>query len=144
LPHFEHSLRRDYEVEGGAANHLRFLADFCREHGVRLNVVYVPFHVAANPAYLAAQMRLGGCTGVHLPATFSDSTHRTQQRHLARACQDAGLPFVDTTDAFIAGERHARLFWPTDGLCNAAGYRLLAEQCARLWAAQQRGESDAP
>jgi lysophospholipase L1-like esterase len=144
LPIFELMLRRDYEVEGGAVNYLRFLTEFCREHAVRLNVVYVPFHVAANPAYLAAQVKLGGCAKVKLPASFSDPAHRMQQRHLARACQEAGLPFVDTTDAFIAGERRGRLFWPTDGHCNAAGYRLLAQKCAHLWATQQRDESHAP
>jgi lysophospholipase L1-like esterase len=133
LPVFEQYLRQDYEQAGGVANLMRFLAWFCREHGTRLKVIYVPFHVAANPAYLPAQIKLGGCTGVRLPASFSDADHRTQQRHLARACRDAGITFVDTTDAFIAGERSCRLFWPTDGHCNAAGYRLLAEICARCW-----------
>ncbi len=133
LPLFERYLRKDYTKEGGVKNLLRFLAWFCREHGTRLGVVYVPFHVAANPVYRAAQIRLGGCAGVPLPASFSDAAHRTQQRHLATACREAGLTFVDSTDAFIAGERQQRLFWPIDGHCNAAGYHLLAELCAKCW-----------
>jgi lysophospholipase L1-like esterase len=133
LPVFERRLRQDYDRSGGVANMLRFMTWYCHEHGTRLAVVYVPFHVAANPAYLAAQVKLGGCAGVKLPETFNDEAHRTQQRHLQRACWDAGIPFVDTTDAFIAGERKERLFWPTDGHCNSAGYRLLAEACAKCW-----------
>ncbi len=133
LPVFDRNLRRDYEKAGGVSNLLRFLAWFCGEYGTRLRVIYVPFHAAANPAYLPAQVKLGGCSGFALPASFSDEPHRTQQLHLARACQEAGVTFTDTTDAFIAGERRQRLFWPTDGHCNAAGYRLLAEICAGCW-----------
>jgi lysophospholipase L1-like esterase len=137
LPRFEQNLRRDYDVEGGVVNVLGFLSRFCREHGVQLNVLYIPFHVAANRDYLAAQVKLGGCAGFKFPASFSDEPHRAQQRHLDRACRQAGLPFVDTTDAFIAGERERRLFWPTDTHCNAAGYHLVAEKCARCWSAQR-------
>jgi lysophospholipase L1-like esterase len=133
LPLAERFLRQDYDRAGGVGQLMRYLAWFCHEHGARLHVVYVPFHVAANPAYLAAQIKLGGCAGVELPASFSDPPHRTQQRHLARACRDAGIEFIDTTDDLIAGERERRLFWPTDGHCNAAGYRLVAERCARCW-----------
>ncbi len=115
------------------SNLLRFLAWFCGEYGTRLHVIYVPFHVAANPAYLPAQIKLGGCSGFALPASFSDESHRAQQRHLAGACREAGLTFIDSTDAFIAGERGQRLFWPTDGHCNAAGYGLLAEICVGCW-----------
>jgi lysophospholipase L1-like esterase len=135
LPHFERYLREDYTKAGGVSNLLQFLAWFCGEHDTRLHMVYVPFHVAANPAYRAAQIRLGGCSAIPLPASFSDESHRAQQRHLAAACRDARLTFIDSTDAFIAGERRERLFWPTDGHCNAAGYRLLAELCARYWTA---------
>ncbi len=28
------------------------------------------------------------------------------------------LPFVATTDEFVAGERECRLYWPTDGHCG--------------------------
>jgi lysophospholipase L1-like esterase len=136
LPRFEQNLRRDYDIEGGVVNLLGFLAEFCRDNGVRLNVIYIPFHVAANRDYLAAQVKLGGCAGFKFPASFSDEAHRSQQRHLDRACRQAGLPFVDTTDAFIAGERQRRLFWATDTHCNAAGYHLVAEKCARCWSAQ--------
>jgi lysophospholipase L1-like esterase len=138
LPLSEQVLRRDYEVEGGVLNVIGFLARFCHEHGVQLNVTYIPFLVAANRDYLPAQRKLGGCAGVKFPASFSDETHRTQQRHLARACGNAGVPFIDTTDAFIAGERQRRLFWPIDNHCNAAGYRVVAEMCARLWMEQFR------
>ncbi len=144
LPFFEQCLRHDYERGGGVANQLQFLAWFCREHGTRLTVIYVPFHVAANPAYLAAQVKLGGCAGFALPASFSDETHRAQQRHLAGACRDAGIAFIDTTDAFIAGERTRRLFWPTDGHCNAAGYHLLAAACADCWTQSRRAGARAP
>ncbi len=133
LPMYERTLRLNYEVRGGAGYCLRFIAWFCREYGVRLNVVYIPFHVAANPGYIAAQVKLGGCAKVRLPASFSDEAHRTQQRHLAKVCRDIDIPFVDTTDELIAGERERRLFWPTDGHCNAAGYRVIAEACARCW-----------
>lgn len=131
LPVFESRLRLPYDQAGGVANRLRFMNWFCHEFHARLNVVYVPFHVAANPLYLAAQVKLGGCDGIDLPASFSDEAHRTQQRHLARACREAGIPFVDTTDLFIEAEHEQRLFWPTDGHCNPAGYHLIAEACLR-------------
>jgi lysophospholipase L1-like esterase len=139
LPVFDRNLCRDYEKAGGAANLLRFLTWFCGEYGARLLVIYVPFHVAANPAYLPAQVKLGGCAGFALPASFSDEAHRSQQRHLARECREAGLTFIDSTDTFIAGERRQRLFWPTDGHCNAEGYRLLAELCAERWSTIPQG-----
>jgi lysophospholipase L1-like esterase len=132
LPVFESRLRIPYDQAGGVANRLRFMNWFCHEFGASLSVVYVPFHVAANPLYIAAQVKLGGCEGIDLPASFSDVAHRAQQRHLARACRNAEIPFVDTTDAFIAAEEKQRLFWPTDGHCNPAGYHLIAESCVRL------------
>jgi hypothetical protein len=49
-------------------------------------------------------------------------------------CRDLGIPFLDTTEEFIEGERRGqRLYWPIDGHCNAAGYRLVADICARYW-----------
>jgi lysophospholipase L1-like esterase len=133
FPVIEQILRGDYEQDGGVANLLRFMAWFCSEYGAGLNVIYIPNHVTANRAYLPAQVKLGGCARMKMPASFSDEAHRAQQRHLTRACRDARIPFVDTTDAFIAGERAQRLFWPTDSHCNAAGYRLVAEVCTRCW-----------
>jgi lysophospholipase L1-like esterase len=141
LPTFEQRLRHNFEESGGAANVLRFMAWFCREHGVRLNVVYIPFHMTANPVYLSAQLKLGGCAKMKLPASFSDDAHRRQQQHLAKACRDADIPFMDLTDAMIAAERERRLYWPIDGHCNAHGYRVIAEACVRRWTESSPGSS---
>jgi lysophospholipase L1-like esterase len=141
MPMFEKGLRHNFEKSGGAANVLRFMAWFCREHGVRLHVVYIPFHLTANPVYLPAQLKLGGHAKMKLPVSFSDDAHRRQQQHLAKVCRDADIPFLDVTDAMIAAERERRLYWPIDGHCNAHGYRVIAEACARHWMVHRPGSS---
>ncbi len=120
---------------------MRWMNWYCQQHDSRLIVVYIPFHAAANPFYIEAQRKFGGCEGIQVPATLSDDAHRTQQRHLAAVCRANAIPFLDTTDAFIAGERERRLFWPTDGHCNAAGYHLLAELCVRQWSDSRRSDA---
>jgi hypothetical protein len=141
LPNAEERLRHDYAESGGVTNLLRFMAWFCQEHGVLLNVVYIPFHVTANQDYLASQLKLGGCAKMKLPVSFHDEAHRRQQQHLAKACRDADIPFIDTTEAMIAGEGERRLFWPIDGHCNAHGYHVIAKACARCWMEHGRGSS---
>lgn len=36
------------------------------------------------------------------------------------------------------------MFWPVDTHCNAAGYRLVAEACARAWAERFTADGSPP
>src|SRR5262249_4796522 len=112
-------------------DHLGFLASNCNRLETRLTVVYIPHRVAVNPLYLEAQNKLGGAG---FGAVTDGPLLRAQQQHLLKVTQSLGIAFLDTTDAFVQAEKsEGRLFWPIDGHCNAAGYRLVAEACARHW-----------
>ncbi len=141
LPVHEKFLHLPRDERGGVSNVFRWMNWYCQQHETRLLVVYIPYHGATNPLYIEAHRKLGGCEGFKIPASLSDDAHRTQQRHLAAVCRANAIPFLDSTDAFIAGERERRLFWPYDGHCNAAGYHLLAELCARQWRASRHSDS---
>jgi lysophospholipase L1-like esterase len=130
---YDCALRFDFGQGSGAEDYLRRMEALCRDHGARLIVVYVPYLGATNAAYLAPQNRLGGLT-LDTSRPLDGEAYRCQQRHLVQATADLGLPFLDMTDAFIEAEKAGqRLFWPIDGHCNEAGYRLMAEVCARYW-----------
>jgi lysophospholipase L1-like esterase len=128
---YDFALSHDFKTDG-AREYLAHLASLCRPPGVRLVVVYVPHYAAVNPLYLAAEKRLGG-PGFGAQTSLDHAPYRNQQSHLRQVCGELALPFLDTTDAFIQAEQTGRLFWPIDGHCNADGYRLLAEVCARYW-----------
>ncbi len=128
---YDSALRHDFRT-GGAREYLAHLASLCRPPGVRLVVVYVPHYAVINSLYLTAENHLGG-PGFGGQTSLDHPPYRNQQAHLRQVCGELALPFLDTTEAFIEAEKTARLFWPIDGHCNAAGYRLLAEVCARWW-----------
>lgn len=130
--HFALWMSDDYSKKGGAQDHLKRMAQLCSEHQCRLFVVYIPHHVTANAIYIPAQNRLGG-KGFPRGEDMASPRYRTQQIHLTQVCKEQGLPFVDTTDAFVEAEKTQRMFWPMDGHCNPEGYRFLAEQCVQLW-----------
>jgi lysophospholipase L1-like esterase len=129
---YEQMLKHDFKKRGSAAEWLAQIATSCRHYQARLMVVYIPHYTTANPLYFAGQNRLGGTT--YGPKTdWARAPYRSQQHHLRQVCADLDLPMLDTTDAFIAAEQtRGRLFWPVDGHCNPAGYRLLSEICARF------------
>jgi GDSL-like Lipase/Acylhydrolase family len=130
---YDFELRFDFREGGGAGDYLRRMEEQCRDHGARLAVVYVPYPGATSAAYLAAQKRLGGFEP-DAGRTLDGEACRSQQRHLGLVTSELGLPFLDLTDTFIEAEKDGRrLFWPIDGHCNAAGYGLMAEVCARYW-----------
>jgi hypothetical protein len=129
----EQRLRHDFQTGGDPAPYLARIAALCREAGARLAVVYVPCCAAVNRAYVVAQKRLGpnALGGVD---SLRDPRYLSQQRRLDTATREIGIPFLDLTDAFTQAEAvNERMYWPIDGHCNAAGYRLIAEACARHW-----------
>jgi hypothetical protein len=129
----DRALRHDFASGGGARPVLERAAELSRRAGARLVVVYVPYLSIANPAYVASQSRLGP-DGPGRAAPIESPEYLRQQRHLAEVTRDLDLPFLDMTGPFIRAERAGdRLYWPIDAHCNAAGYRLIAETCARHW-----------
>jgi hypothetical protein len=137
----ERYLRLDFRLDGGVGDYLAHFAELCRPRGVGLTVVYIPNHGSVHPDYLAAMKRLGG-DGLDAITTLSDPAHRRQQEHLREVTAALGLPLLDMTDALTrAEEGGTRTFWAFDGHCTAAGYRLIAEACARSWAAGRPGKA---
>lgn len=129
----ERILRHDFTSDVGAGEHLRFAAEVCHRHDGRLIVVYIPHLGAANPIYLATENKLG-TPGFEGRARLDQPPYRNQQEHLAKVCHELGIPFLDTTEEFIEAEKGPqRLFWAVDTHCTAAGYRLVAELCAKYW-----------
>jgi lysophospholipase L1-like esterase len=128
----EQTLRMDYAKGGGGADYLQNIAAHCERQGCRLIVVYIPHQVTANPIYMRAQIKLGVDYGK--VTQLDGPMYRAQQRHLQQVTQALAIPFLDSTEAFIEAEKTSGgMFWPIDGHCTAAGYRLLAETCAHYW-----------
>ncbi len=137
----EERLRHDFHSSGDAMRHFARMASLCREAGAALTIVYIPYAPSVNPVYLIAQKRLGTQALAHV-SSLGDPRYRAQQNHLDRVTRELGIPFVDLTEAFVEAERAGRrCFWPIDGHCNAAGYRLVAEACARRWNEESRHQS---
>jgi lysophospholipase L1-like esterase len=130
----ERMLRHDFERSGGGAEeYLRHLAKLCQQDKTQLIVVFIPHSVTTNPVYMQAQIKLGAPSYGSV-TRLDGPEYRSAQRHLRQATKDLGIPFLDTTDEFILAEQtRGRMFWPIDGHCNAAGYRLVAEICTRYW-----------
>lgn len=129
----ETNLPKDLSSGGGAREHLAQMADDCRRAGVRLIVVYVPFSVIANPAYLTSQNRLHP-RGLGTSLPLDSPRYLGQQAHLREVTRELGLPFLDLTAEFIRAERAGRrLYWPIDTHATPDGYRLAAALCARYW-----------
>jgi hypothetical protein len=130
---YEKALRADYKSSGGAHEYLNYFRGLCESHHCKLVVVYIPYLGTANPIYLPAQNKHGS-PGFGNLQRIDQPPYRNQQEHLTEVCREFGIPFLDTTDAFIEAEKGSRrLFWPHDGHCNAAGYELVAHTCARYW-----------
>jgi hypothetical protein len=131
--HYAMALAWDFDRRGGVRNQLRHLQALCSRAGVRLVLAYVPYPGSVNVEYVVAQNRLGG-PPLDPRRPLDDAAHRRQQEHLRAVTGELGLPFLDTTDAFIDAERRGeRTFWPIDGHCNARGYQLLATIAAGYW-----------
>jgi lysophospholipase L1-like esterase len=129
----EERLRHDFRSGGDSAPYWERMATLCRAGQARLIMVYIPYCAAVNPAYVASQRRLGAHALGGMDS-LQDARYRSQQRHLRHLADTLGIPFLDLTDTFVHVEQSdQRLFWPVDGHCNAAGYRLVAEACARYW-----------
>lgn len=126
-------IRYDFTQGGGSQDFLAHLAGLCRERGIPLHVMYMPYHGALTPEYRAAQERLGSEKLASIPP-LDDPRHHSHQIHLASVTASLGIPFLDLTDEMIRAERvGVRTFWALDGHCTPAGYQLAAHQCARLW-----------
>ena len=65
---------------------------------------------------------------VHIPqkGPWDESASYPGSR-LSRWCADRGVAFVDTLPALEAAAADLTLYWPKDGHCNAAGYRVIAQ-----------------
>jgi hypothetical protein len=131
---YEHVLRHDFrKFGGGAENYLEQCAKLCNDGRCRFVVAYLPHSCTASPAYIPAANKLGG-SGFGDLKRVDQPPYRNQQDHLREVCGQLGIPFLDMTDDFIAAEKSGqRLYWPYDGHCTAAGYRLAAEICAHYW-----------
>jgi len=119
---------------GGATRYFQIMASHCRRQRTELVLVYVPLHVMTNSAYITAQNRLGGHQFSPDTMQFARALYRRQPAHLVEVSRDLDIPFFDTTGDFARAEQsEGRMFWPVDGHCNAAGYHLIAQICARYW-----------
>lgn len=126
-------LRHEFKPDGEADAALRLIAEDCRAADVRLIVAYVPYSVIANPAYHNAQDRLNP-HGVGSTVPIESPEYLNQQRYLESIASRLDVPLIDLTVPFQEVERAGhQLYWPIDGHCNAAGYRLIAEVCATFW-----------
>jgi hypothetical protein len=126
-------LRSDFPNNGGVAEQLALLASYCRRHDAQLVVVYIPYHVATNDSYAEAQEKVLGAPPGQLLELARQVCER-QRKHLADVTQSLQIPFLDSTAAFRHAEKtEGRMSWAIDGHCNQAGYRLLADLCARYW-----------
>lgn len=130
---FVNLMRRDFSDNDNTQKHLQYCQSVCAARGVRLVLAYIPYHAATNPAYLEAHAKLGG-PGLGDISSLNDPVFRRSQNHLRSVAQKLGIPFLDMTDEFIGAEKTVgHMFWPYDYHCNAAGYRLVAQVCARFW-----------
>lgn len=128
----EHYLCHDFEREGSPRPHLQRLQELCRRHDVPLILVYIPYLCVVNPVYMEDQRRLGG-RGFSAP-TLSGPEYRQQQEHLRRVTAELGIPFLDATEVLMRAEHSGtRTYRPIDNHCTPAGYRFIAELCARHW-----------
>jgi hypothetical protein len=127
--YYEEILRNDFSAESWTRAYLDGMRRLCRKHKTLLVLAYVPYHAAINPEYIPAQNRLGG-----KPLTsLSGPEYRRPQQHLAQTTKRLQLTLLDTTGEFMYAEKNrGRMFWAIDGHCNAAGYGLIAETCARF------------
>jgi hypothetical protein len=101
-------------------------------------VAYLPCPCTTNPAYIPFANKLGG-KGFGKVTRVDQPPYLNQQEHMQDVCRQIGISFLDMTEEFTASEtRGQRLFWPYDGHCNAAGYHLAAEICARYWSEKGR------
>jgi hypothetical protein len=129
----EERLRHDFAAGGDTTPYLARMATLCREAGASLTIVYIPYAPTVNAVYLSAQKRLG-TKALAQVSSLEGSRYRAQQNHLDQVTRKLGIPFLDLTGEFIQAEQSGRRhFWPIDGHCNAAGYRLVAQACARQW-----------
>jgi len=131
---YERVLRHDFRTnEGGAEDYLEHFVKLCKAGNCRLVVAYLPQPCTANAVYIPAENKLGG-SGFGKLTRLDQPPYRNQQDHLRAVCGQLNIPFLDMTDEFIEAEKGSqRLFWPYDAHCNAAGYRLAADICARYW-----------
>lgn len=128
----EKVLRWDFEKSGSAREYLEYIVAQCQRQDCQLIVVYIPHQVTTNPAYMEGQIKLGADYGK--VTRLDGPEYRGSQRHLRQVTAALGVPFLDTTAAFIDAEKQqGGMFWPIDGHCTAAGYRLVADVCARYW-----------
>jgi hypothetical protein len=130
---FEAALTHDFSQGGGADEYLYYSATLCWQCHARLIVVYVPYHAVVNPIYFAAIRKLGG-SRLDTLSEVNHPRYRRQQIHLQQVTRRLNIPFLDTTEEMIHAEKtRGLMYWPIDCHCTAAGYRLVAEICARHW-----------
>jgi lysophospholipase L1-like esterase len=133
---FEERLRHDFAKSGDTTPYLARMKQLCKDRGAALTIAYIPYAPSVNTVYLHAQKRLGTKQLADL-SSLSDPRYRTQQKHLSEVTRRLEIPFLDLSDSLAQAEaRGTRCFWPIDGHCTAAGYRLIAEECARRWEAR--------
>jgi lysophospholipase L1-like esterase len=126
----EKLIRYDFSKGGGAELQLTYIAGLCKQANAKLVVMFIPIAMTANPIYMKEQWRLGAPP--YKVDRLDGPEYRSAQRHLREVTAKLGVPFLDATDELIAVENSgSRLFWPIDNHCNAAGYHVLAEICAR-------------
>lgn len=128
----ERALRWDYAKSGGAGEYLRLLKSLCDQQSCRLIVVFIPHPVTTNSAYMSAQVRMGADYGKI--TRLDGPVYRAQQRHLQEMTRTLEIPFLDATEELVEAEKSGvSMYWPVDGHCTAAGYRVVSEICARHW-----------
>jgi lysophospholipase L1-like esterase len=128
----ERVLRYDYSQGSGSGPFLDYIAKRCKEANTKLIVMFIPAPMTANPLYMADQLRLGAPSYGKV-TRLDGPEYRAAQRNLSEVSGKLGVPFLDMTDELIEAEKTGRMYWSIDTHCTPAGYRLLAEVCARYW-----------
>lgn len=133
-------LSHDFAAGGSPREYLSRMRDACRATGARMMVAYTPFCGVVHPRYAPALVELGMD-----PATASalsvDPKYRVQNRAVAEACRDLGLPLADSTPDLEAAEAVSPQYWKYDTHPNASGYATIARRIHETWKASL---ADAP
>lgn len=125
-------LSRDYATEGSPVLFLDRMAQVCRSVGARMIVAYTPFCGVVHPRYAGALVELG-MDRETAEALAVDPKYRGQNRVMAAACVELGLPLADATAALEAAEAVGPQYWPYDTHPNAEGYAIIARRIHEVW-----------
>jgi hypothetical protein len=127
-------LAHDFATGGSPILFLERMRDVCHAAGARMMVVYTPFCGVVGPRYASALVDVGMDPDT-ASALATDPKYRVQNRVMADACRQLGLPLADATPDLEAAEAAAPQYWPYDTHPNPDGYATIARSIHETWKA---------